>query len=99
VWVLSRFRQGNDVDLVSANFARKRAKIGKGGNDIELRLRCESASKDREHNKKDFFHDLEFVSTVCAENEFELKKDRIDIAIGEKKVFVEKVMIVLQTDL
>ena len=44
-------------------------------------------------------HNLEFVSAVCAENEFKLKKDRIDVAIGEKKVFVEKVVIVLQTDL
>ena len=43
-------------------------------------------------------HKLEFVSAVGAKNEFELEKDRIDIAIGEKKVFVEKIMIVLQSD-
>jgi hypothetical protein len=44
-------------------------------------------------------HNLKFVGAVRAENEFKLKKDRIDVAIGEKKVFVEKVVIVLQADL
>jgi len=42
---------------------------------------------------------LKFVSAVRAENEFKLKKDRIGVAIGEKKVFVKKVVIVLQADL
>jgi hypothetical protein len=42
---------------------------------------------------------LKFVCAVSAENEFELEKDRIGVAIGEKKVFVEKVVIVLQADL
>ena len=44
-------------------------------------------------------HKLEFVSAVGAEDEFELKKDRIDVTIREEKVFVEKIVIVLQTDL
>ena len=48
--IFGRFSENYDVDLVSANFARKRAKIGKGGNDIELGLRCESAGKDCEQN-------------------------------------------------
>src|SRR6266851_1954920 len=39
------------------------------------------------------------MGSVCAEDEFKLKKDRIDVTIGEKKVFVEKIVIVLQTDL
>src|SRR2546423_6437049 len=42
---------------------------------------------------------LKFVSTVRAENEFKLKKDRIDIAGGQEKVFGKEVVIVLQTDL
>jgi hypothetical protein len=39
------------------------------------------------------------MGSVCAENEFKLKKDRINVTIGEEKVFVEKIVIVLQTDL
>jgi len=42
---------------------------------------------------------LKFVCTVRAEDEFELKKDRIDIATGEEKCVVDKVMIVLQPNL
>jgi hypothetical protein len=34
-----------------------------------------------------------------AEDEFELEKDRIDITIRQEKCFVEKVVIVLQTNL
>ena len=34
-----------------------------------------------------------------AENEFKLKKNRIDVAIGQKEVLGEKVVIVLQADL
>src|SRR5438552_16249648 len=41
---------------------------------------------------------LKLMRTVRAEDEFELKKNRIDIATGEKKVLLEKVMIVLQSD-
>src|SRR6202043_2332440 len=43
--------------------------------------------------------DLEFVSAVSAENEFELKKDRIGVATGQEKRVIDKVVIVLQTDL
>ena len=39
-----------------------------------------------------------FVSTVRAKDEFELEKDRIDISIGEEKVFFEKIVIVLQAE-
>jgi hypothetical protein len=39
------------------------------------------------------------VSAVGAEDEFKLKKDRIDVTICEEKVFVEKVVIVLQSNL
>jgi hypothetical protein len=38
------------------------------------------------------------VGTVRTEDEFELKENRIDIAGREEKVFLEKIMIVLQPD-
>jgi hypothetical protein len=41
---------------------------------------------------------LKFVRSMCAENEFELKKNRIDFALREEKVFFEKVVIVLQSE-
>ncbi len=34
-----------------------------------------------------------------AEDEFELEENRIDVTAGQEKCFVEKVVIVLQTDL
>ena len=42
-------------------------------------------------------HDLKFVSTVSAENEFKLEEKRIHLAIGQEKVLFEKIVIVLQT--
>jgi hypothetical protein len=41
---------------------------------------------------------LKLMRSMCAENEFELKKNRIDFALREEKVFFEKVMIVLQSE-
>ncbi len=97
--ILGRLGEDDDVDLVSANFARERAEIGKCGNDIQLRLRGLSTREDCGQNEKVFFHNLKFVCAVRAENEFKLKKDRIDVAIGQKEVLGEKVVIVLQADL
>ena len=39
---------------------------------------------------------LEFVGAVCAEDEFELEKDGIHVATSEEKIFLEKIVIVLQ---
>ena len=45
------------------------------------------------------FHiDLKFVRAVRAEDEFELKKERIFIATGQEEVLLQKVVIVLQSD-
>jgi hypothetical protein len=33
-----------------------------------------------------------------AENEFPLEEDRLDFPGGEKKVFLEKILVVLQSD-
>ena len=44
-------------------------------------------------------HDLEFVSAVRAEDEFELKENGIDVATSEKKCVVDKIVIVLQANL
>jgi hypothetical protein len=41
---------------------------------------------------------LEFVSAVRAQDEFELEKNRIDLPFGEEKVFLKKIVIVLQPD-
>ena len=35
---------------------------------------------------------------MCAQDEFELKKNRIDFALRKEKVFFEKVVIVLQSE-
>ena len=99
MWVLRRLREDDEIDLVAANFTRERAKIGKCGNDIQLRLRGQSTREDCGQNEKVFFHNLKFVCAVRAENKFKLKKDRIDVAIGQKEVLGEKVVIVLQADL
>src|SRR5215468_387089 len=45
-----------------------------------------------------FFMNLEFVSTVRAENEFPLQKDRLDFPCREEKVFLQKILVVLQAD-
>src|SRR5581483_3742565 len=39
-----------------------------------------------------------FVSTVRTENEFELQKERIDFALGQEEVLLEKIVIVLQAE-
>jgi hypothetical protein len=60
---------------------------------------------DRGYNIANEFHIfhvdlcLKFVRAVRAEDEFELEKNRIDIATGEEKCVVDKVMIVLQPNL
>src|SRR5947207_9752559 len=46
-----------------------------------------------------FFIKLKLMRAVGAEDEFELKKDRVDVASGQEKCFVEKIMIVLEPDL
>ena len=38
------------------------------------------------------------MSTVRTEDEFELEKKRIDLALGQEKVLLEKIVIVLQTE-
>jgi hypothetical protein len=38
------------------------------------------------------------VSAVSTENEFELEKKRIHLAIRQEKVFFEKIMVVLQAE-
>jgi hypothetical protein len=43
------------------------------------------------------FHILEFVGAVRAEDEFELQKNGIDLAIAEEEIRFEKVMIILQS--
>ena len=43
-------------------------------------------------------YDLKFVGAVRTEDEFELQENRIDVATGQEKGFVEKVVIVLQPD-
>src|SRR5712692_8253501 len=97
--VLRRLREDDEVDLVAANFTRERAKIGKCGNDIQLRLRGQSAGEDCGQNEKFFFHNLKFVRPMSTEDEFKLEKNRIDVAIGQKEIFGKKVVIVLQADL
>jgi hypothetical protein len=42
---------------------------------------------------------LEFVSAMRAENEFELQKDRVDLAIGKEEVLLQEIVIVLESDL
>ena len=42
-------------------------------------------------------HDLKLVRSMRAEDEFELKENRIDLAIGEEEVRLQKIMIVLQS--
>src|SRR5207237_3623795 len=97
--VLRRLREDDEVDLVAANFTRERAKIGKCGNDIQLRLRGQSAREDCGQNEKDFFHNLKFVCGMRAENEFKLKKNRIDVTIRRKEGLGETVRLLLQPDL
>src|SRR5438045_8544510 len=45
-----------------------------------------------------FFMSLKFVSAMCAENEFPLEKDRLDLPSREEKVLLQKILIVLQSD-
>jgi hypothetical protein len=42
---------------------------------------------------------LEFVGAMRAENEFELKENRIHVASGKEECVVDKVVVVLQPDL
>ena len=41
VGIFGRFREDGDVDILSADLARERSVIGKGGDDVHLRLRGE----------------------------------------------------------
>ena len=66
---------------------------------ITLTKLCDRSSFGRSFTSfRMTMHDLKFVSAVRAEDEFELKKDRIDVAIGEEKVLFQKIVIVLQSD-
>src|SRR5438874_10983863 len=78
-----------------------RAKEPKSGN-VVTTLSLASAEKAHarlvERIKRIFFISLEFVSAVSAENEFPLEKDRLDLPCREKKVLLQKILIVLQSD-
>ena len=45
-----------------------------------------------------YVHVSKFVRAVRAEDEFELEKNRIDLAIREEEVLLQKIVIVLQSD-
>src|SRR6266513_6087620 len=45
------------------------------------------------------FMNLKFVSTVRAEDEFPLEKNGLDLPCGEEKVVLQKILVVLQSDL
>ena len=52
-------------------------------------------------NRVEIFHvdlGLKFMRSMCAENEFPLEKDRLDLPSGEEKVLLQKILIVLQSD-
>src|SRR5439155_2317799 len=78
-----------------------RASEPKSGN-VATTLSLASAEKAHakvvESTKRICFMSLKFMRSMCAENEFELKKNRIDFALREEKVFFEKVVIVLQSE-
>ena len=40
-----------------------------------------------------------WLGAMRAENEFELEKNRIDVAIGEEEVLLQEIVVVLQPDL
>ena len=63
-------------------------------------LACAEKAEPRTAEKitKNFFMGLEFVSAVRAKDEFELEKDRIGLALGEEKIFLEPIMVVLEPD-
>src|SRR5438874_13426572 len=97
--VVRCLRKDDHDNHIAANYSRERALNRKCDNYIQLRMRGHSTRKDCGQNEKYFFHNLKFVCAVRAENEFKLKKDRIYVAIGQKEVLGEKVVIVLQADL
>ncbi len=41
---------------------------------------------------------LKFMRSMCAQNEFPLEKDRLDLPSGEEKILLQKILIVLQSD-
>ena len=52
-------------------------------------------------NRVEIFHvdlGLKLMRSMCAENEFPLEKDRLDLPSGEEKVLLQKILIVLQSD-
>jgi hypothetical protein len=64
-----------------------------------------AAVSDRGYNMQvksvGIFHvdlDLKLMRSMCAENEFPLEKDRLDLPSGEEKVLLQKILIVLQSD-
>ena len=95
-------RQNADGDILAADVARDRAEIRQRGHDVEC---CGSGNReDRQQDSENenlFFHvdlSLELMCTVRTEDEFELKENRIDVAARQEKIFLEEIMIVLQTD-
>src|SRR5438093_4329087 len=79
-----------------------RASEPKSGN-VATTLSLASAGKAHarvvERTKRICFMSLKFVGAMGAEDEFELKKERIDFAIREEEIFLEQVVIVLETHL
>src|SRR6266581_3820718 len=73
-------------------------KSGKVATTLSLASAEKAQARIAERIKRICFMSLEFVSAMCAEDEFPLEKDRFDFACGEEKVFLQKILIVLQSD-
>src|SRR6266576_3016836 len=74
-------------------------KSGKVATTLSLAFAGKAQARIVERIKRICFISLEFVSAMCAEDEFPLKKDRIDLPCGEEKVLLQKIVIVLQSEL
>lgn len=98
MWVFRRLRQDDEVDFVAADFARERAEIRQRSDDVQFGRRGSGRGQNCEKDQLGFLHELKFVRAMRAEDEFELKKDRIDVPSGKKKVLLQEVVIVLQPE-
>src|SRR5439155_7817294 len=98
VRILGGFRQNRYVDFIATDFAGEGSGVRQRCDDIKFCLRrtraCDNCGKDQ----RSLLHELKLVSAMCAENEFALKKDRLDFPWGEEKVFLEEILVVLQSD-
>jgi len=74
-------------------------KSGKVATTLSLASTEKAHARIVERINKICFMSLKFVSAMRAEDEFPLKKDRIDLPFGEEKVLLQKIVIVLQSDL